>query len=59
MRFPVGDPEAIADVVLRLVDASTRKRFRNDGLAAADAFRPYELVTRFEEALRNEGCPMP
>lgn len=59
MRFPVGDPEAIADVVLRLVDASTRKGFRNEGLEAADAFRPHELVTRFEEALRNEGCPMP
>jgi len=59
MRFPVGDAEAIADAVLRLVDAPTRNRLRSEGLAAADAFRPHELVTRLEEALRNEGCPMP
>jgi len=59
IRFPAGDSEAIADAVRRLADPETRRRMRRGGLSAADDFRPHALVTRFEEALRNEGCPMP
>jgi len=59
IRFPAGDSEAIADAVRRLADPETRRRMRSRGLSAADDFRPHALVTRFEEALRNEGCPMP
>lgn len=59
IRYPVGDTEALAEAVGRLTDSETRRRFRSRGLSAADAFRPHSLVTRFEEALRNEGCPMP
>jgi len=59
LRFPVGDAGAIADAVRRLADPETRKSFRRGGLTAVDDFRPHSLVTRFEEALRNEGCPMP
>jgi glycosyltransferase involved in cell wall biosynthesis len=59
LRFPAGDSQAIAEVLGRLADPATRSRLRRAGLAAADEFRPHALVTRFEEALRNEGCPMP
>jgi len=59
LRFPVGDAGAIADAVRRLADPETRNRFRRGGLTEVDDFRPHSLVTRFEEALRNEGCPMP
>jgi len=59
IRFPVGDSQAIADAVSRLADPETRGRMRNGGLSAVDEFRPHSLVTRLEEALRNEGCPMP
>ena len=59
LRFPAGDAGAIADVVRRLPDPETRSLLRRGGLAAADDFRPHSLVTRLEEALRNEGCPMP
>ena len=59
IRFPAGDSESIADAVRRLADPETRSRMRSAGLSAADAFRPHSLITRFEEALRNEGCPMP
>ena len=58
-RFPAGDAEAIADAVHRLAEPGTRSELRRGGLAAADDFRPHALITRFEEALRNEGCPMP
>jgi glycosyltransferase involved in cell wall biosynthesis len=59
LRFPVSDSEAIADAVHHLVDGATRRRLRSAGLDAADGFRPHTLVTRLEEVLRNEGCPMP
>jgi glycosyltransferase involved in cell wall biosynthesis len=59
LRFPVGHPEAIADAVLRLADPDTRHRLRSGGLIAADEFTPHAVVTRLEEALRSEGCPMP
>ena len=59
LRFPVGDAGAIADAVRSLADPETRNCFRRGGLTAVDDFRPHSLVTRFEEALRNEGCPMP
>jgi glycosyltransferase involved in cell wall biosynthesis len=59
LRFPAGDAGAIADAVSRLADFETRSRLRRGGLTAADEFRPHSLVTRLEEALRNEGCPMP
>ncbi len=59
LRFPAGDAEAIADAVRRLTDPETRSRLRRGGLTAVDEFRPHSLVTRLEEALRNEGCPMP
>jgi len=59
LRFPSGDAGAIADAVRHLADPGTRSLLRRGGLAAADAFRPHSLITRFEEALRNEGCPMP
>jgi glycosyltransferase involved in cell wall biosynthesis len=59
IRFQPGDPEAIADALRRVADPETRCRVRSGGLSAADAFRPHSLVSRFEEALRNEGCPMP
>ena len=59
LRFPAGDVGAIADAVRRLPDPEMRSLLRRGGLAAADDFRPHSLVSRFEEALRNEGCPMP
>jgi glycosyltransferase involved in cell wall biosynthesis len=59
IRFPVGDSQAIVDAVSRLADPETRRRIRSGGLSAADEFHPHSLVTRFEEALRSEGCPMP
>ena len=59
IRFPAGNSEAIADAVHRLADPETRGRMRSGGLSAADDFRPHSLVTRFEEALRSEGCPVP
>ena len=59
LRFPAGDAGAIAGAVCRLADSETRSRLRRGGLAAADNFRPHSLITRLEEALRNEGCPMP
>jgi glycosyltransferase involved in cell wall biosynthesis len=59
LRFPAGDAGAIADAVSRLADPETRSRLRRGGLTAVDEFRPHSLVTRLEEALRNEGCPMP
>jgi len=59
IRFPVGDSVALADAVCSLADPETRGRMRSRGLSAADEFHPHSLVTRFEEALRNEGCPMP
>jgi glycosyltransferase involved in cell wall biosynthesis len=59
VRFTPGDPEAIAEAVLRLTDPELRSRLRTAGLTAADDFRPHTLVTRLEEALRNEGCEMP
>lgn len=59
IRYPVGDSEALADAVSLLADPEKRRRMRSRGLSAADEFRPHSLVTRFEEALRNEGCPMP
>jgi glycosyltransferase involved in cell wall biosynthesis len=59
LRFPAGDTQAIANVLKRLTDPATRSRLRSAGLAATDEFRPHALVTRFEEALRCEGCPMP
>lgn len=59
IRFPVGDSQAIADAVSSLADPETRGRMRSEGLSTVDEFRPHSLVMRFEEALRNEGCPMP
>ena len=59
IRFPVGDSQAIADAVSRLADPEIRGRMRSGGLSAVDEFCPHSLVMRFEEALRNEGCPMP
>jgi glycosyltransferase involved in cell wall biosynthesis len=59
LRFPVGDSEGIAEVMHRLTDPATRTRLRRAGLAATDEYRPHALVTRFEEALRSAGCPMP
>ena len=59
LRFPAGDVGAIADAMRRLADPEMRSPIRHRGLAAADDFRPYSVVNRLEEALRNEGCPMP
>jgi glycosyltransferase involved in cell wall biosynthesis len=59
LRFTPGGPEAIAEAVLRLTDRDLRSKLRTAGLAAAEDFSPHGLVTRLEEALRNEGCAMP
>jgi len=59
LRFPAGNAEAIADAVRRLVDPETRSSLRGGGVAVVDDFRPYSLITRLEEALQSEGCPMP
>ena len=59
VRFTPGDPEGIADAVAQLTDAELRRSLRTEGLLTVEDFRPHSLVTRLEEALRNEGCPMP
>jgi len=59
LRFPPGDPEAIASAVTRFKDSDLRSFLRSAGLVAADDFRPHPLITRLEKAFLNEGCPMP
>ncbi len=59
LRFPPGDPVAIASTVIRFMDSDLRSFLRGAGLVAADEFRPQSLVTRLEKAFLSEGCPMP
>jgi glycosyltransferase involved in cell wall biosynthesis len=59
LRFAPGESHAIADAVARLRDADLRRFLRGAGLVAADEFRPQGLITRFEDALSKEGCPLP
>lgn len=59
LRFPPGDPDAIAYAVTRLRDSDLRSFLRGAGLVAADQFRPHALITRLEGAFLEEGCPMP
>ncbi len=59
LRFPPGDPDAIASAVTRFKDSDLRSFLRGAGLVAADEFRPHALITRLEEAFLKEGCPMP
>jgi glycosyltransferase involved in cell wall biosynthesis len=59
LRFPPGDPQAIASAVIRFEDSDLRSFLRNAGSVAADDFRPHSLITRLERAFLDEGCPMP
>jgi len=59
LRFPPGDPDAIASAVTRFKDSDLRSFLRGAGLVAADDFRPHALITRLEKAFLSEGCPMP
>jgi len=59
LRFPPGNPEAIASAVTRFKDSDLRNFLRGAGLVAADDFRPHSLITRLEKAFVDEGCPMP
>lgn len=59
LRFPPGDPAAIARQLDELRDPAVRRSLRAAGLAAAEMFRPQTLVSRMEGALAAEGCPTP
>ena len=59
LRFPPGDPHAIASAVTRFMDSDLRSFLRGAGLVAADDYRPQTLITRLEKAFLKEGCPMP
>ncbi len=59
LRFAPGDPEAIADAVVRLADPEVRRALRSEGLLAAEDYRPQVVLSRLEEVFAREGCPLP
>jgi alpha-1,3-rhamnosyl/mannosyltransferase len=59
LRFTPGNPEAIADAVARLADPDLRRSLRTEGLLAVEDYRPQTVLSRLEEILAREGCPLP
>ena len=59
LRFTLGDPGAIADAVSRLADPDLRRSLRTEALLAVEDYRPQTVLSRLEEVLAREGCPLP
>jgi glycosyltransferase involved in cell wall biosynthesis len=59
LRFKPEKPEAIADAVARLVDPDLRRGLRAEALLAVEDYRPQTVLSRLEEILAREGCPLP
>jgi glycosyltransferase involved in cell wall biosynthesis len=58
-RFAPRKPEAIAEVVSQLFDSELRRSLRTEGLLVVEEFRPQTVLSRLEETLAREGCPLP
>ena len=58
-RFEPGNPEAIAEAVSEHFDVELRRSLRTKGLIAAENYRPQSVLSRLEEILTREGCPLP
>ena len=59
LRFAPGNPEAVADAVSQLADVELRRSLRAEALLAIEDFRPQKVLSRLEDALAREGCPLP
>lgn len=59
LRWAPGNPESIADAVSRLADVELRRSLRTEALLAVEDYRPQTVLSRLEEILAREGCPLP
>lgn len=58
IRYPFGTAEAVADVMVRLVDIDQRQRLRHAGLETVAQYTLDRVLDRLEAAFAAEGAPL-